>query len=328
MRLAALAVASLLTPVAALADECAAPFTVDDLLSELNRVEFAAQDGDASVAGSAARDLEKGLGCLDARLVPALVGRTYRSMAAGFIVGGDQARGEAWMLTAVEVDPQFSFGLEEFAADHPVSQALRRLQQTAGDPEPVAVGRSFVEGRVFLNGRQIREPAATLGRPHLLQLDTDSVRSWVIEGATFPEAILVSDTPAAAKGADAKPKKEKAAKAPKAAKERSAKSAGPTPAPADGSFQGVRQRPPEKTPLIIGGAAVVLGAGAMYTGAILSRRKFDSIGDSESDLRRAQLATNRLFLGSIAVFAIGAGTTTWGIILDGGTAMPHVHVRF
>ena len=67
----------------------------------------------------------------------------------------------------------------------------------------------------------------------------------------------------------------------------------------------------------------------MYGLAIVQRQKFDDVKDSEEDLRKAQLATNRLYLGSLGVLAVGAGTLTWGIVLDGsGSPLPAIRGRF
>jgi hypothetical protein len=295
------------------AADCAQPFSTEDLLSSLNRIENAAQGGDASGALAAANQLQSGLGCMTERLMPTLVVRTLRSLGAGFVVGGDEARGAAWFRTAIELDPQFEFGVEEFPSDHPVSRMYRGMRETLPPADPIVAPRAFLDGKYYLDGRTLREPAATDGRPHLLQQDRGGVSSWVIEGAAFPDSVLVAPVAVAAPGKVKEPK----------AKEPKDKAPAPS---ASGAY--VRVRPPEKTPLIIGGAAIVLGAGAMYGGAILSRQKFDGVSDSEADLRRAQLTTNRLYLGSIALLAVGVGTTTWGVILDGGTPMPHVRVRF
>ena len=296
------------------AADCAQPFSTENLLTALNDAENSAVSGDASGALAAAKRLEQGLACLQDRMMPSLVVRTYRSMAAGFVVGGNEERGGAWFRTAIELDPQFEFGIEEYPADHPVPRLYRAIRDTGSIGEPVTAPRGFVEGKYYLDGKSISAPAATADRPHLLQQDAGGIRSWLVEGAAFPDAVLQPEQVAAAT-----PTKTKAPKAEKP------KKGVPTPSPT-GTY--VRQRPPEKTPLIIGGATIVLGAGAMYGGAILSRQKFDGIEDSEDDLRRAQLTTNRLYLGSIALLAVGVGTTTWGIILDGGTPMPHVQIRF
>jgi hypothetical protein len=51
--------------------------------------------------------------------------------------------------------------------------------------------------------------------------------------------------------------------------------------------------------------------------------EFDSAA-VQSSWKDARLFT----LASLSVAALGAGTFTWGVILDGGTPMPAVQLRF
>lgn len=328
----------LAVPGVALGADCAAPYTTDQLLEDLAFVETAAQTDDPGGALIGADKMEKGLGCLDEKLVPMLIGRTYRSIGAGFMVGGDENSGRRWFRTAIEVDSGFEFGLEEYSADSPVRAAYMEVRNAPStNPVPIE-GMVMAEGDFYLDGRTLREAAATRGRPHLLQRVGESVESWLIDGNTFPSTVLVPDTGDAVADAG-EPKKEKTKKPPKPPKEKKPKKEkapkedavadGPPPPPPPGDNRIGRQRPPEKTPLIIAGGAVIAGAGVMYGLAITQRQKFDDIKDSEEDLRKAQQATNRLYLGSIAVLAAGAGTLTWGIILDGsGAPMPAIRGRF
>lgn len=325
MRIPALLIALIAPSGLAHAADCAEIYTIDALLSDLSAVEIAAQEGQADGSLTSARNLQAGLACMDERLVPALVGRTYRSIGAGMIVGGDTERGQQWFATAVEVDPQFSFGVQEFADGHPVQAAYRKAKDDVDSAQSVKAGAPFAEGKFYLDGRSLSEPEATLGRPHLFQRNQDGVTSWIIEGAAFPDSVLAAESAVASASADEGKSKSKDKSKDKSKRKDKAKDAAPAKS-TEGLY--VRERPPEKTPLIIGGATIIVGAGAMYGAAVLSRRKFDGIGDSESDLRRAQLTTNRLYMGSIALLAVGVGTTTWGVILDGHTAMPHMSVRF
>ena len=58
-----------------------------------------------------------------------------------------------------------------------------------------------------------------------------------------------------------------------------------------------------------------------------SNAQFDN-GTTLEEITRLQAATNQLVLVSAATFAVGAGTLTWGVILDGGQPVPAVRVRF
>ncbi|TVQ88235.1 MAG: hypothetical protein EA397_17270 [Deltaproteobacteria bacterium] len=313
MRTSALLIGLVFSASVSHASDCEAPYTIDDLLGDLNTAEFAAQDGDNDTAVQAARRLQDGLGCLQERLMPAIVGRTYRTIGAGLIVGGDEDRGSEWFRTAIEVDPLFDFGIEEFPDDHPVRIVFNKIKQEPQGADPESVSRPFREGKHFLDGRNLSSPQAQPGRPHLFQRDHEGVKSWLIEGAAFPEEALVDEAAALAAAKKEEKKKDKK-KAPTSRD--------------DGALAVGRTRPPEKIPLIIGGAVVTLGSAAMFGGAILTRQRFEDIKDSEDDLRSARVMTNRLHMGSIALFAVGAGTTTWGVIIDNGTPMPHISVKF
>ena len=60
----------------------------------------------------------------------------------------------------------------------------------------------------------------------------------------------------------------------------------------------------------------------------LSRQKFNA-SNKEGKLDGLYNNTNRLYFASCAVLAVGAGTFTWGAILDGsGNPLPTVRIRF
>jgi hypothetical protein len=94
-----------------------------------------------------------------------------------------------------------------------------------------------------------------------------------------------------------------------------------------------RDRPPEQIPLIITGTVAIVGSGVLYAMAVLNKNEFDNLGTTgqtrEKVLNKRQTA-NRLFLGSLAVFAVGTSTLTYGVIIDGkrGGVMPTLNIRF
>jgi hypothetical protein len=335
------------------AAECSAAYTTDQLLEDLAAVEEAAQTNNQGTSLKTATKLEAGLACLQEKLVPMLVGRTYRSIAAGYMVGGNETKARAWFRTAVEVDSAFEYGVTEYGPDHPVRRVYEEIRNgPAGAPVPMEGGRTLAVGSKYsLDGRLLRGPEATPGRPHLLQKEAAPVKSWVIDGNSFPAEVLAPvAAPAADAGKPAKPPKgDKAADAtkpepaggskpaakpepaggtkPDSSKPASTTAAKPPPKPPTAGTV-IRQRPPEKTPLIILGGAVIAGAGGMYGAAIATRGQYEAITDDEDELRKKKDLTNRLYLGSIGVLAVGAGTLTWGIIVDGGTPLPAVRVRF
>lgn len=317
LQLATLALAT--TTTHALAADCAQPYTSDNLLEDLEMVETAAQGGDVDASVKAASKMEAGLACLDEKLVTMLIGRTYRSIGAGYLVGGQENKGRAWFRTAIEIDPNYSFGTGEYDSGHPVRQAYDALKMQGSGAAAKVEGKELADGKFYLDGRTLREPEAVPGRPHLLQRVTDGTSSWVIDGNAFPADVLTDAATAAAPAEPGKKPKDKPPKAPKAGKPPKAAKAPKAPKPEAASSGFIEVRPPEKTPLMIAGSALIAGAGGMFVGSVLSRQNFDSIEGSEADLQKAQKTTNRLYLGSFAVLAVGAGTLTWGLVLPGGS---------
>ena len=98
-------------------------------------------------------------------------------------------------------------------------------------------------------------------------------------------------------------------------------------ASSDGVVVLKRQRPPEKTPLLIGGSVVAILGGGLYALALDAHADFGAATHEDDVLRHARQA-NRLVLASAAALAVGAGAFTWGVMLDGGTPLPTLRLRF
>jgi hypothetical protein len=133
------------------------------------------------------------------------------------------------------------------------------------------------------------------------------------------------------KVAEEKPEKEpkvaeeKPEKEPKVADDKPEKTPKKTVSTANGEIK--RKRPKEQIPLIIGGSLAMVAGGGMYAMAGQRRGDFDASNDL-IEVDRLQGQINRLVIASAAVTAVGAGTLTWGVILDGGSVMPTVQFRF
>ncbi len=328
-------------PTAAVAADCDTPYSTDMLLADLIATESALRDAKNDDAKSVASRMATGLGCLDTALPRQLIGRAYRAIGAGLVAGGDASTGAGWFRTATEVDQSYDYGVGELPADSPVRGVYLDAKAVSADLEVLAQKR-FVEGEFKLDGRGIKAPAARPDRPHLLQRVDGSVVSWVFQGASFPdgvieEAVLVAVAPEP----EGKPKKEKKVKAPKAGKEKVAKAPKDKPekspkpekdhagrgnsVASDGSLK--RKRPAEKTPLMVAGGVILGAAGGVYYMAGQKRSHFNGSNDMD-EVDQLQGQVNRLVVASAAVAAVGAGTLTWGIILDGHGAVPTVRVRF
>ena len=159
--------------------------------------------------------------------------------------------------------------------------------------------------------------------------------------APAPEEPVVAEVPKPAKAPKPAPEPEPApaptvakatdpekVKEPKAAKE---KEKPPAEVTSTGAMVIERQRPWEKTPLMIGGTTLCLGAGFIYWQALQHHdRFFDSPDiDTTKEVLAEQSAANTFTLAASAVGAVGLGTLTWGVILDGGDFhLPLVHFRW
>jgi len=342
VRISALVAVALGLPLSAQAADCSTPYGTDKLLADLIAAETALREAKNDEAKTVSTRMAAGLACLDSALPRQLIGRTYRAIGAGMVAGGDAATGAGWFRTATEVDQAYEYGVGELPADSPVRGAYIEAKGVSAELE-VLPDKRFIDGAFKLDGRGIDAPAARPGRPHLLQQTDGSVTSWVIEGAAFPEDVLqaivaepvavVDEDPKKAKKEkkvkEPKEKKEKVAKAPKEKEEKEPKAAKEKKAAvatnSDGSLK--RKRPKEKTPLMIAGGVILGAAGGVYYMAGQKRGDFNGSNDID-EIDQLQGQINRLVIASGAVAAVGAGTLTWGIILDGQGAVPTVRVRF
>ena len=323
---------SLVTGSAAQAADCPQPYTIDEVLGEIVVIEAGLRQGDDPAASAGAERLQAGLACLQDVLPLVVVGRSYRAIGAGLIVGGSVDRGTGWLRVAAEVEQTFAFGLRDIPASHPVRQAYNEAKLSSSGPL-AETDWVFPQGTAFLDGREIELPMARPDRPHLLQIRDDTLRSWVIEGAVFPSEVLVpavvAPEPEPVAPSTKSPKPEKVAKAPKepkpekVTKERKDKAV----ASSQVTLQAKRERPGEKTPLILAGAALGGAAGGLYYVSGRKRAAFDDAA-TEGEAVVLQQQVNRLVIASAALFAVGTGTFSWGVILDGGAPLPAVRIRF
>lgn len=308
---------TLLASAPALAD-CAAPYSSDNVLEDLGNVESFLISNNNDAASAAAKGMASKIGCLSEVLPPIILGRAYRGMGAGLYVGGDLSRSKDWFATAISIDPTFEYGTQDLPADHPVLSVYLDVKRVGLDPVVTVEGKSFVPGVHYLDGKKITTPAAAPAMPHLYQKQVDgNVSTWLIEGEYFPDNVLTNGGSTASSGGT----EPKGGKPPK----------GGEPAVVKGGSTVTtitRKRPPEKTPLMLGGVAVVGGAGAIYALAMGARKDFEE-ASTLADVERFQKKTNTLVVASSAVLAVGVGTLTWGLIVDDhGTPMPAVNFRF
>jgi hypothetical protein len=301
------------------AADCTARYGSDQLVLDVAALEQAVAATDKEKAITLATSMQRNLPCVEQKLPLAFLARIYRVLGGGFYVGGDTKTGERWFRTAIEIDGTFRYGVEDLPSDHPLRPAYASLLQ-AKEPEAVAVaGKAFgPDGTWMLDGRRIEGPAARPDRPHLLQREHEAgVQSWLLDGAAFPDAILVAGKNVADAGAKRK-------------KRDRTKYDVDIHQMGQGAVLVDRSQPPEQIPLIVTGSTLIAGGVGLYVGSYVSRRNFNTIRDSEDRLRKSQQTTNRMVLGSLAAIAIGAGTLTYGIVIDdaGNPIGPRIDIRF
>lgn len=300
---------------------CEGAYSSDQLVLDVQELEAAVIDEAEKPAITLATAITGKLPCVEQKLPLGFLGRVYRALAGGYYVAGDGKISEAWFRTALEIDRGFRYGLEDLPGDHPLRQVYASMLQ-AEEVESVALqDKAFIrEGTWFLDGRAIDGPVARPGRPHVLQLETPEgeVETWLIQGNGFPADILEDGKNVADK--DKKRKKDR---------DRT-KFDAPVQEMGQGAVLVPRSRPPEQFPLLLTGGSLIAGGVALAVGSFVSRQNFATVRNSEDDLRRSQQATNRLALGAVAAAALGAGTMTYGIIIDdaGRPAGGRVQVRF
>jgi len=304
--------------VSASAADCSEKYNPDQLVLDVAALEQAIVATDKDKAITLASAMQRNLPCVQQRMPLNFLARIYRALGGGYYVGGDTKTGERWFRTAIEIDETFRYGVEDLPDDHVLRPAYASLLQAKEvDPIPTA-GKVFgPQGTWLLDGRRISGPAARPARPHLLQRDHDGrVQTWLIDGEAFPDSVLV----AGKNVADAKPTKDR---------KRTRRDV-PIQQLGQGAMVVDRSAPPEQVPLIVTGSSLIAGGIGLYVGSALSRQNFNSIRESEDRLRKSQQTTNRLVLGSLAAIAIGAGTLTYGIIIDdaGNPIGPRIDIRF
>lgn len=304
----AVLVAALLVPSHAGAAECSGPYASDQLVLDVQKLESAVVDQDKNDSIASATRIQGNLPCVEQKLPLGFLGRVYRGLAGGFYVGGDTETAESWYRTALELDRTYRYGLEDLPSDHPLRAVYASLVQAA-EEDPIATsGKAFgPAGDWFLDGRRVDGPSARPGRPHLLQLETDSqVRTWLLDGEIFPNEILVEGKNVAENGKKRRRKKDR------------------TKYDVDvfemgqGAVLVDRSRPPEQIPLIAAGGGLLVTSIVLYAGSAVSRSNFNDITDTEDNLRRSQQTTNRLVLAALGTAALGAGSLTYGIVIDDG----------
>jgi hypothetical protein len=222
---------------------------------------------------------------------------------------GDRERAREWFVSGLELDSSFEWDVAEMAPTDPLRGVFDELRGQS-ESEPAAVeGVELVvpDGSALrLDGRPLTVAAATTGRPHVLQVvnqtDAQQAQSILIEGNALPERFLQVIAVAEAATSDKKRRSERNEHTPTD----------------DLSVVTVRRvRPAAKTPLMVSGAVLMLGAGGIYGASFGARAKFDA-ATTTADLERYRNLTNTLVVASAATLAAGVSVEYAGVLLGAG----------
>lgn len=284
---------------------CPEAIELDVVLSRTTAIEEAIAGDRTLNARDEARRLRDEVRCLDAPLPDVrTAAELARAIGSGYVAAGDMALGKPWLRTALDLEADYVWTL---ADDHPVMEVWRALSRDP-DSEPVLFSDEGFVGPAWLDGASITEASARPDRPHIFQVGEAPTETLIIFGNRFPTEALGRPSKASRR----RPR-------PSVTESRRAEQ----PLVVD------RLRPPEKTPLLVGGAALIVMAGGMYALAAQRRQRFDDpeVATTLEELTSLRNQVNGLVIASAATLAIGAGGATWGSLVDArGSAT--LRVRF
>ena len=316
----ALGLAAILAYAPVARAECTTPYTGDTLVADLPTLSLALRNLDDTTFGTAGKRLEAGMVCLSSSAPSPIFASAYRYIGTyRYLVLNDEAGARRWFRVALEIDATHNWDAAELDLGHPMRKLYEEERLTAPiAPTPIEgkLLASPAGSKLYLDGRPIDAAAATLDRPHILQqvgASDKSLRgSWLIEGNALPEQFL-KDAALAEEAVDDKKKKPTKTRKP-------GEIASATTGSAVQVMVAKRERPPEKTPLILVGVAGVLGAGGVYAASYLSQQQFYEAQTTE-EAEQLRQTTNTLVLASGGVLLAGLGIGYWGVILDGGAGV-------
>jgi hypothetical protein len=279
---------------------CEQPYMGSDIVADLGTLTVSLRDLDQEAYNVAAVRMEAGLGCIRETLPPLVFSSAYRYIGTRYYFEGDLPNANRWLRSALEIDPNFAWDINEIDEDHPLRGVMAKARAEA-QTSPVTIEGMELNipsgSRLLMDGRNLTRPEATADRPHLLQVvaeSDDSVRQvLLIEGYAIPERFLVA--------------------------------AGSTEPVSDGGTQALtleedlfrvstieRVRPKAKTPLMVAGGATGLAASGLYILSNRYRTDFEAAGTTEA-LEKSARMTNTMVLLTGITLAAGLGVEFAGV---------------
>jgi hypothetical protein len=288
--------------------ECKAAYTGAELVSDLEKMTMALRILDETTFQSAGARLETGLPCVGNPIPTAVFASAFRYIGTNHYLNGDAEGSRRWFRASLELDPTFYWDINDLEEGHPLRLLFEEERAKAGSA-PVAVeGKELnlpAGSKLLLDGRTLETAAATLDRPHLLQVvgaDNSVRQTFLIEGNAIPERFLRAPGAAVA---EAEP----------SAGRKGRKGAEPEMAYGDYEVRKIeRVRPAAKTPLMIAGAVTAVGAGGLYAGTFFTAQRFEEATTTD-ELNRYRSLTNVLVIASGVSLAAGIGIEYAGIAM-------------
>lgn len=288
----------------AVAGPCTSSYTTDKMLEDLIATEDFLRSYDFVAAGGAAQVLRDGIRCLNDVLPSQVAGRIYRAIGGGLTQGGDAKEGFNWLVTAATLEPGFEYGLEDVATDHPVRTVYADASDQSSRTKVKTEGFDyFVAGEHYIDGRDLSEPKASIGHPHLYQARIGgTLTGTLINGNQFPPENLSETAPVdgvVATGTVTKPVKE----------------------PKSGGGGG------PSVPLLATGGVGVVASALTFLMSRGASKKFDE-GTTLEDIERYRNSTNTLTTVSGVALGVGLSTLSVSFVVDGAAPAPMVNIRF
>jgi hypothetical protein len=284
---------------------CEKPYMSADIVIDLGTLAVSLRDLDQASYDISAQRLEAGLECIREPLPPLVFASAYRYIGTYYYFQDDVPTAERWLRVSLEIDPGFSWDINELNESHPLRGVMARARNDAQDGPVLLEGMELNTpsgSTLYLDGRKLTRPALTTNRPHLLQVVAENDKSvrqvMLIDGNAIPERFLVAQG-----------------------------STGPAES-SDGSGDSSsgeeedlfkvttiqRVRPKAKTPLLLAGGATGLAAGGFYLLSSRFRDDFES-AQTSADLEQNAKMTNVMVIVSGVTLAAGLGVEFAGIRL-------------
>lgn len=303
--------------------ECAAAYTSDALLGDIQMMATALQSKDAATLKAKATVLEAGLVCLREPMPPALYATVYRMMGVAAFENGDAELANKWFYSALELDPTHEWDINDVPPGTPLFQAYTEAKSKSLDKVPVEgmVLNAPAGSSLLIDGRPLEEAAATADRFHLIQqvsASNGAVRSsWLITGNAFPEVLLM-DAALSRDEAKERESAEDGGSSKGRRKNEEVLAGGYT----ESEVTSVaRERPRAKIPLLAAGGVGLLAAGGIYAASFSTQNQFNEATTTD-DLLAAQQLTNTLVIASGGALLMGAGVGAWGVVIHDTPAPP------